>query len=412
MPPHTGAQVSSLREDMLTVYRAALTAVEGRAAVITALSAQPLPPGPLAVIALGKAAQAMAEGAEAVLGERIAALLVVSCHGYTAAARLPQAIMIEAGHPLPDHYSLQAGQQLLQFIADTAPDMPLLFLISGGSSALVEVLPPGVTLDDLQRANRWLLGSGLAIHQLNRVRKALSMIKGGRLLSQLTDRRCHALLMSDVAGDDPAVIGSGLLFADAPAPLPPGVPDWLQHMVPAASPPLHQRQPVTWQIVMDPRRARRAASAAAQGLGYRVLQHDTVLTADVTEVAATVAEALAAGPDIIHVWSAEPTVCLPPVPGQGGRCQALALEVAGRCQGRDLVLLAGATDGSDGGAEVAGALVDGRSVARGARQGLDWQQCLRQADSGRYLAASGDLIGTGPTGSNVLDLVLGYSRSV
>ncbi|HHO67494.1 MAG TPA: DUF4147 domain-containing protein, partial [Gammaproteobacteria bacterium] len=140
------------------------------------------PGGPLSVVAIGKAAPAMASGALAALGARVRRCLVVTRHGGAGPwmKRLAGADVIEAGHPLPDADSLRAGQALLDILADATGEW--LFLLSGGASALVEVPRAGVGLDDLRRANRWLIGSGLDIGAINRVRCRLSRIKGGGLL--------------------------------------------------------------------------------------------------------------------------------------------------------------------------------------------------------------------------------------
>jgi len=144
-------------------------------------------------------------------------------------------------------------------------------------------------------------------------------------------------------------------------------------------------------------------------MGLMVTLHPALLTGDAADAGRLCAQALAASaPGTLHVWGGETTVVMPPQPGRGGRCQQLALAAAQEIAGRDEIwLLAGATDGTDGPGDEAGALVDGQSIFRGHAEGLDISDCLGRADSGRFLEASGDLIQTGPTGTNVMDLVLG-----
>ncbi len=403
------------RDNLLSIYHTALAAVEGRRRVAGFLRAHPLS-GPVYVVAIGKAAAAMARGALDVLGADVQRLLVVTRHGYGQAIQqaYPDVVLVEAGHPVPDAGSLQAGRLLLEMIRGAPPTMDFLFLISGGASSLLEVPQAGVTLADLQRLNRWLLAASLPIQEMNAMREALSTIKGGRLLSWLAGRRVWNLLISDVPGDDPAVIGSGLLIATGGhLPEPGAVPPWLTTLLVRAkraaketSPPLAAEAET--HIIAANRDARLAAAEQGRRLGYVVHLHDELITGDVAMAAADLSERLMQGSVGLHVWGGEVTVRLPPQPGEGGRCQHLALLLAQNLQKLPQSLfLAAATDGSDGTAAAAGALVDAATVARGREAGLDAAAGLQRADAGRFLAASGDLISTGVTGSNVMDLMLG-----
>lgn len=368
---------------------------------------------PVRLVAIGKAAGAMTCGALDALDRPIDHGLVVTKHGYTdpALRAQPRLTVIEAGHPVPDRHSLAAGARLVPFVRDAPADTSFLFLISGGASALVEVLPRGVGLADLARANRWLLASGLPIGAMNRLRKQWSCIKGGRLATCLAGRRALNLLISDVPGDAAGDIGSGLLVPDAAGAAllaEEGLPPWLARM---GTVPRETAGPagagVETRIVATAATARRAAVAAARRLGYAVTGHRALVTGDAAAAGRRLAGLVVdAGPGI-HIFSGETTVALPPRPGRGGRNQHLALAAAQEIAGRpDLLLLAGATDGSDGPGEEAGALVDGATLERGARAGLDSVACLKAADSGRFLDAAGALIRTGPTGTNVMDLLL------
>lgn len=402
------------RRLLLDCYAAALTAVDGRTAVRERLMCR-ADTTPLYALAIGKAAPAMMQGAVEALGERLTAGLVITKQGYAAggggAARIS---VLEAEHPLPGPASLAAGRALLDFIAALPPQAPVLSLLSGGASALVEVLPSGIGLTQLQAANDWLLASGWDIGRINPVRRAISCLKGGRLAGQLTGHPVLNLLLSDVSGDDPAVIGSGLLV-----PSPDGLaaadrarlPPWLRDLL-AAAPPLPSPAvfaTIQTEVLRRNRDARAAAAAAARRRGLTVHLSDEPVQGEAAPCGRALARQLLAGPAGLYVWGGETTVTLPPHPGRGGRCQQLALAAAQVLAGRnDVFLLAAGTDGSDGPGEDAGALVDGGSVARGELDGLDAHDSLMGADAGRFLEASGDLIQTGPTGSNVMDLVLAF----
>ncbi len=403
------AMDDALRRHLLDFYRAALAAVDGRTCVARTLQTTPLD-APVALIALGKAACAMAQGARAALGDAIPSAFVVTKHGH--AGPLPWEV-IEAGHPLPDKHSLEAGDRLLEFAARLPAHGTVLVLLSGGASALVEALQPGVTLEQLRAANEWLLASGLSIHEMNVIRKRLSRIKGGRLAKRLGPRRVVCLAISDVPGDDPRAIGSGPLTPDdrgiATSVM---LPAFLQETIARAEPAPRADDPcfsnVRYEIVATNADARAAAARAAQAAGFRVVEDAMLITGDAAEAGRAVARAsLALPPQTVLIRGGEATVTLPPAPGRGGRAQHLALAAAIALAGkRDVALLAAGTDGADGLTEDAGALVDGGTVARGELGGLDPQRALDAADSGSFLEAAGDLVHTGPTGTNVTDIVI------
>lgn len=404
----------SQRDNLLTIYHAALQAVHGRTTVRQMLQRHDMS-GDVCVVAIGKAASAMFLGAADVVQRQIAKALVITKHGYAdAEVTAKGACLIEAGHPTPDQQSLDAGQVLLNFIHTAPADAALLFLISGGASSLVEVLPEGVTLADLQRVNQWLLGSGLDIHAMNLVRKSLSLIKGGRLARELGRRSARALLISDVPGDDPATIGSGLLaperFIATTATV--ELPAWISTLMasgvaaPLADDAIFKN--ITIEIVATLADAKQAAAACGRKLGYEVYEHAGILGGDAVLVARQLAAALLDGPIGLHVWGGETTLQLPPAPGCGGRNQHLALVAATELSGcANVLFLAAGSDGSDGPTDAAGGLVDGATVARGQVVGFDVNDVLARADAGTLLAASGDLVRTGPTGTNVMDLILG-----
>lgn len=404
------------RRNLHTVFAAALRAVHGRRCVREFLRHRSFSGG-MYLVAVGKAAGAMTQGAIDILGQRIRRGLVITRHGHvarevTADRRLT---VIEAGHPFPDRHSLLAGERLLEFLAAAPADAQFLLLVSGGASSLVEVLPPGLTLADLERANQWLVTSGLPIDRINAVRKRLSMIKGGRLARHLGGRRALNLLLSDVPGDDPSVIGSGLLVPAGAAGDPGDEPwpGWLRDMLESTVPYPDHDDPVFGQVetrvIAGGADCRRAAAAAMRQLGYTpVVDHEDGIKGDVMATARRLVDTVRSGPPGVHVWSGETTIRLPEVVGRGGRNQHLALAIARLIAGdAALFFLAGATDGSDGSGNAAGALVDGDTVRRGAAGGFDAAASLAAADAGTFLAASGDLLTGGPTGTNVADLIIG-----
>ena len=401
------------RRALLEIYQAAVLAVNGRNAVAERLRQAPLN-GEVSLVAVGKAAQSMAEGAREVLGQRIKRGLVISKPGHLDAARLPETgwSLMEGGHPMPDSGSLAAGERLIEFLS-LRDHTSLLFLISGGASSLVEYPVRGVDQEFLVRANGWLLGSGLAIDEINRVRKGLSLIKGGGLLRWIDDRPVRALAISDVPGDLPGIIGSGLLAPEPELAIQLqrlALPDWLTKPLAEG---LRQRQspqrvgpPI--EIVANLELAKQTAAEQARALGYQVWVGSEFVDGDAAESGRRLAGELLQGDPGVRIWGGETTVRLPPQPGRGGRNQHLALAAAEVLSGRENVwLLSVGTDGTDGPTADAGALVDGGTLGRAQTEGLDAGQILQAAAAGSLLEATGDLITSGPTGTNVMDLIIG-----
>ena len=411
----SGSQTTGLcqgRRLATDLFRAGLAATAGDTRVESFL-AEHEPDGMVSVIAIGKAASAMASGSIHALGACLHRGLLITKTGHTTASlrAARRFTCLEAGHPLPDGRSLAAGAQLLQYISDTPGDEELLFLISGGTSSLVEVLVETADLADLQRLNRWLLGSGLEIGTMNRIRRTVSGIKGGKLLGYLGEHPATALLISDVPGDDPAIIGSGLLSPSVTvAELPDNLPDWLCRLAVdggADTSAITGQRPVSHYVIARLQDALAAASRSAREQGHNARIVDSALQGDALEAGSCIADYLRRQAPGVCLWGGETTVCLPPHPGRGGRNQSLALAAAIALQDNaDCVLLAAGTDGTDGPGEAAGAVVDGGTVSRGGgrQAALD---ALQRADAGSFLDASGDLLVTGPTGTNVMDMVIG-----
>lgn len=399
------------RRTLLDIFRSALDAVNGRRCVASELATSDLRP-PVYLISIGKVACPMARGAHDTVGTGIRGALIVTKHGYGEPLPWP---VIESGHPVPDADSLAAGLALVRFVETIPPDASVLVLLSGGASALVEHLPSGADLETLKRMNEWLLGSGRDIVAMNRVRKRLSLIKGGRLAQALAPSRVVCLAISDVPDNDPRFIGSGPLVADDTveqepiADAPAAIRDLLAR---AALPPRSDDlcfANVEFRIIARLSDAMAAAGAAAESRGLRFAIHTDIVSGDAATVGSRLAqEILAADGGVVHVWGGETTVRLPAAPGRGGRAQHLALSAARTFAGREGVyLLAVGSDGTDGPTADAGALVDGGTIERGSDGGLDSAKALADADSGSFLEASGDLVQTGPTGTNVMDLMIG-----
>jgi len=386
--------------------------------------------GSFAIVAIGKAASSMMSGATVALGKQLDAGLIITKTGHCVDVQnivdtgIKEGITcIEAGHPVPDENSLSAGKELLLFIDHQPLSRTLIFLVSGGTSSLVEHLTEGVSLADLQKLNEWLLGSGLDITAMNNVRSGISCLKGGRLAKIMDGRKVLNLMISDVPDDKPHVIGSGLLSpnSDMQKSLSEGlkieipgveVPKWLDELlqnteqVPSASDACFKT--IDTHVIATIKDAKQAAATAARTLGYDVVLHGEVLQGDALTTGIKLAHELCNETPALHIWGGETTVCLPENPGTGGRNQHLALAAATVLDGQNNCwILAAGTDGSDGPTDDAGALVDGETITRGSLAGFEAAKALTEANAGAFLAASGDVVHTGPTGTNVMDLVIG-----
>lgn len=410
--------MSAPRALLLDMFRAGVARVDGRRAVRESLAARPFA-GEAHLVAVGKAAAAMTAGALDALGPRVVDGLVISKRGHidAALARDARLACVESDHPVPGARSLAAGATLLRHVAARArPGARFLFLLSGGASSLAEAPSPGLSGDDLMALTRALLASGLDIAQMNRARRAVSAIKGGRLAAALQGCPTLNLLISDVPGDDPAVVGSGLLTPtreefDAGA-YPPTVRALLAGVAPAPIPDDALFANIDTRIVACLDDAKAAAAQAARAAGREAQVAPEFVCGDACAAARALTRALAGRPGALLVWGGETTLTLPASPGRGGRNQHLALAAAVEIDGDPrLHFLAAGTDGTDGPTDAAGGLVDGGTLARGADQGLDARDCLARADSGVFLEAAGDLLTTGPTGTNVMDLMIGCNMA-
>jgi hydroxypyruvate reductase len=379
----------SARHTLLELFDAALRVVEGRRCVAQALRGHARP---AAAFAIGKAAASMAWGARDALGAGLESMLVVTKDGHADPdlSRFAGTTVLETAHPVPDLRSLAAGAELERRLASLDPRLHPVFLVSGGSSSLVECLREGVTLDELRALNERGLGSGRGIAALNAERAGLSRLKSGGVARLLAGRSATALFLSDVPGDDPGVIGSGLLGRD-------GCKDDNILRVVVASVDLAVRQVVT----------------VATTLGLTMEAGVARFEGEAVDVAREFVAALRATRADGLVWGGESTVQLAQRPGRGGRNTHLALAAARLLDADEsLTILAAGTDGTDGPTDDAGAVIDARTVERAELAGCDVERAFREFDSGMALEAAEDLVYTGPTGTNVGDLLIGLKRAV
>lgn len=388
-----------------------------------------MPAGPLRVIAAGKAAVPMARAAHELFGPRVRAGLVIGPPG-AGGAVLPFELVV-GGHPMPTGESERAGRRALAVAAELQPDESLLVLLSGGASALMAVPAAGLTLADKQATTRHLLRAGATIHELNTVRKHLSASKGG-WLAAAAPGACRTFAISDVVGDDPSVIGSGptvpdtSTFRDAfdvlqryagvagdayPRAVLDRMAGGLRGEVPDTPKPDDARLARSVMSVIGGRRhAMDGASAAAASRGYHVIRIDDAVVGEarasaVAHLRAALARATDAGRPACIVSSGETTVRVTG-DGIGGRNQEFALACAEvlAASGAPAVLASIGTDGIDGPTDAAGALVDATTLDRARAARLDPAAFLSRNDTYHFFEALGDLITTGPTGTNVGDL--------
>ena len=430
----------TLRESARAVFDAALRAGDVRPLVQRALAGLTLPPsgrvvpphGRVLVVGAGKASGAMAAAAEEVLGDRIVDGVVAVKDGHLAPTRRVR--LLESGHPVPDARGAAAARAIHDLARTARPDDLLLVLISGGGSALTPAPAPPITLEEKQALTRLLLRAGATINQLNAVRKHCSILKGGQLARAAGGATVHALLLSDVIGDPLDVIASGptapdeSTYADALGILERfGIADQVAPSIrqrledgrrgaipetPKPGDPLFAR--VTNTVIGNNHLVVAAAVDRARALGFTPHLLTRTLEGESREVGvrfASMARDIRAGTGPLHppcclVAGGETTVTVKGQ-GSGGRCQELVLAAAIEMAGLPaVVVLAAGTDGSDGPTTAAGALADGESAARARALGLDLAARLADNDANPALAALGDLIVTGPSNTNLLDLYL------
>ncbi len=426
----------SLASDALAIARAGIRAADPDAAVRRVLHRGPgevrvgrmrLAPGGhgrIHVVALGKAAGRMADAARRVLGSGVVGIAVTSPGSPAAHGRIRT---LRGNHPLPGPASLRAGRALLRYVDRLSEDDAVLFLISGGGSALAEVPRPPVTLADLEKTTSVLLASGLSIRVANALRRKLSEIKGGRLAARVRSRRYATVAISDVVGDPPLDVASGPTVFDPTSArrairlartskiyrqLPLRVRTLLEREARARARP-HRTSARAYVFAATNATALAGAAGAARRRGYRTVVADRPIVGDTDRAARAfvrrmaIAGGLRGARRIAWIAGGETTVELGSKPGRGGRNQEFALTAAPLIAGRPALVLSVGTDGIDGPTDAAGGWVDGTTARRAEALGIDLARELRRHNAYPVLQRLGSLVRTGPTGTNVTDLHVG-----
>lgn len=443
-PPAPPPPSDRLRADLLEIHRAALRAADperilerdlrGDTASGWTFRGRPLLPPPrtkgepIFLFGAGKAAAALARGVRRGLGGEAVGGRIIVKHGHRL--EVPGVVVEEAGHPVPDAHSVAATERLLADLRESGERGRVLVLLTGGASALLVAPAAGITLEDKSRVSSLLLACGADIHEINTVRKHLSAVKGGGLIPLLPPGRAGALVISDVIGDQLTSIGSGpatgdpTTFGDALGVLekfglaervPPAVIHRLCAGVAGAVPetPDAPGEAVPHHIVASNFHSLRAAGEEAARLGYRTEVFGRDLAGEVHHTARRFAHRLAAlgsEPAPAALLAGGELTLKVTGDGRGGRSQEFALVAARQLEGvSGAALLAAGTDGTDGPTDAAGAFADGTSWSRARQRGLDPATALRNNDSWSLFRATGDLLVTGPTGTNVMDLMVGLT---
>lgn len=388
------------------------------------------------VVGAGKAGAPMAQAVEAVLGDRISDGLVVVKTDHSAPTKHIE--IAEASHPRPNDAGVAAGKRILQLANEATQDDLVIALLSGGGSALLVSPAQGLTLADVQMMTDALLASGATIHEVNCLRKHCETLKGGLLARAVAPASLITLALSDVVGSPLDVIASGPTVPDAttwedawsivrrfeleeklPAPILARLKAGLNGEI-ADTPKSDDPAFTTTQtiIVADNRVAALAAIQQAKALGYQAQLLTTYLEGEAAQVARVavalgrevLAHSTPIAPPACLILGGETTVTLGKQPGQGGRNQELALAAAIALAGDHeitdkITIVSLATDGTDGPTDSAGGIADGNTVGRGNALGLDAESYLRGHNAYPYLQATQDLLITGPTQTNVNDLV-------
>lgn len=382
------------------------------------------------VVGCGKAAARMALAVQALLGERLVGGVIVVKHGH----QLPieRIKVIEAGHPIPDEAGLGGARQVMDLARRCGKNDLLFFLVSGGGSALLPYPAAGLSLEDKRRTTEVLLRSGAKIQEVNAVRKHISQIKGGRLARLAAPATLVTLVLSDVINDSLEAIASGptvpdrstygdclriIKHYDVERLIPPVVVDFLERgangQIAETPKPSDTVFRDTQNIIVGGNRlALAAAQHRAEALGYHTLVLSDELEGESRIVAKSHSDLVkeflrtktAARRPSCLLSGGETTVTVRG-DGLGGRNQEFSLAAAIEIAGIDgVVILSGGTDGADGPTDAAGGIVDGSTINRGRAKNLDAAVFLAKNDSYHFLQATEDLLVTGPTLTNVMDL--------
>ena len=408
--------MSPLKSTAIEIATAAIDAVKPDAAMWRALSAATFDPaGEVLLVAAGKAAWRMAAAASAVLGDRLARGIVVTKYGHVEHP-LPRIACHEAGHPVPDENSFRATEAVLDFVQGLSPHDTVVFLLSGGGSALFEA--PLVSGGELADVTRQLLACGADIVEINTIRKRLSRVKGGRFAAACAPARIFQIVLSDVLGDPLDMIASGPSAADTSTcaqaqavvsryglSFPPSVLACLAQETPRA---VANVETIVAGSVRE-LCAAAASACAARGFAPEIL--DTAVADEARVAGRRLAEIVRAhaadGARRAFIVGGETVVKLTGR-GKGGRNQEFALAAAPILAGLpNVALVSVGSDGTDGPTDAAGGCVDGSTAACLLDKGFSIDRALAENDAYPTLAAADGLVVTGPTGTNVNDVAIG-----
>ena len=402
-----------LREQAVRIVTASLRAVMPDRAVQRALERFTPGPGRTLLVAAGKAAWQMAHAAVAVLG-RVDGGLVVTKYGHVRGS-IPGVVCCEAGHPVPDENGFAATERALELVRNLTADDTVLFLLSGGGSALLE--KPLLPAAELQDITRQLLASGADIVEINCIRKRLSAVKGGRFAQACAPARVYSIILSDIVGDPLDMIASGPAYPDSStcAQARAIAARYGLRLSPLARELLDRETPktldnVTTRVTGSVRELCAAATAQCRTLGYETVLLTDCLNCEAREAGRFLASVLrthaGSGRRLAFVAGGETVVHLTGN-GLGGRNQELALGAAVGLQGlENAAVFSVGSDGTDGPTDAAGGYVDGSTLQALRDKGLDPVTVLRQNDAYHALRAVDGLLITGPTGTNVNDVAV------
>lgn len=410
---------NALRKDALWIIDEAIRSVLPEDAVKEALKGFVFPKK-IFVLAIGKAAWRMANAASDSIGDKIARGLVITKYGHSR-GDIESFEIIEAGHPVPDGNTIRATEKALRMVESLGAHDILLFLVSGGGSSLFEMPAENVQLNDIIRVTEQLLISGASIKEINIVRKHLSKIKGGRFAQVVRPAKIFSLVLSDVLKDELDTIASGPAYPDQTT-TDQAIDVLKKYKIKISrnalcainleTPKLLDN--VQTKIIGSVSIACAAAKRAAENLGYNSIILTTTLDCQACE-AGVFLSAIAREIELTNQPLEKPcvlivggeTVVQVSGSGLGGRNQELALSAAIGIAGLNNIVVASvATDGTDGPTEAAGGIVDGTTMSRLIEQGISATEVLRNNDSYHALKIIGDLVITGPTGTNINDLML------
>ena len=406
-----------LRADAETVVRQAICAVKPDEAVRRAMKQVKLT-GRVYLVAVGKAAWQMAAAAERCLEKPLCRGIVITKYGHVM-GEIPGVTCFEAGHPVPDENSFAATRAVLDMTGDLSQEDTVLFLLSGGGSALFEL--PLVEPEVLQTVTQRLLAGGAGITEINTLRKRLSRVKGGRFALHCAPARVEAVILSDILGDPVDMIASGPAAADPTTREAAeeiarkyGLEGWTEVRACLEWETPKEVSNVHTQVIGSVRQLCRAAEQAASALGYECIFLTDRLDGEASDTGRWMGEKLReyadSGRNIALLAGGETVVHLKGS-GKGGRNQELALAAAEVLEGvPNAALISAGSDGTDGPTDAAGGYADGDTVRALRELGMDIRAYLDNNDAYHALGAVGNLLFTGPTGTNVNDVTVGLVR--